>query len=127
MRRNRNGFDPDYLEFIELFNQGRYEESHEVLLGSWQRNRTNDFFKGLIQIAGAFQHWDAGSLFWAEDLFATAHNLLVRYAPRYMGLDVERVLADLQAWNQAARRARTADEPVAEPPRLRLHVDTGQD
>src|SRR5690625_1374838 len=106
MRRTRDGFDPDYLTFVDLFNQGRYEESHRALTEAWQRNRTNDFYRGLIQVAGALEHWETNSLFWAEDMFATAHNLLAKYAPKYQGLNIEALLPTLQACNAAARQAR---------------------
>lgn len=127
MRRRRHGLDEGYLEFIDYFNRSLFEESHLALFPSWQRNRTNDFYKGLIQIAGAFQHCDSGSLFWAEDMFATAHNLLAPYAPRHMGLDVDKLLGDLQACNEAARRARTDTSASVEVPRIHLSVDFSQD
>lgn len=106
MPRTSGDYDPNYLKFIELFNQGHYEESHRVLIQSWVRNRSNDFYRGLIQMAGALEHWETDSLFWAEDMFATAHNLLAKYAPRYQGLDIDALLTTLQACNAAARRAR---------------------
>lgn len=106
MPRMPDKYDPNYLMFIDLFNQGEYEESHRVLIEAWARNRTNDFYRGLIQMAGALEHWQTDSLFWAEDMFATAHNLLAQYAPRYQGLDVDALLTTLQACNAAVRRAR---------------------
>lgn len=105
MSEARTPYDDDYVEFVRLFNEGRYDESHEALLGLWQRNIGNTFYKGLIQLAGAYQHWASGNAFWAEDLFASAHNLLEEYAPRYQGIDVEALLATIRACNEVARRA----------------------
>lgn len=129
MRRTRDGYDPAYLAFIDLFNQGQYEESHWALIEVWQRNRTNDFYRGLIQIAGALEHWQTNSLFWAEDMFATAHNLLAKYAPRYQGLDIEALLTTLQACNAAARQAREQahGKHNVELPTIQLHLDRSPD
>ena len=57
-------------------------------------------------MAGALEHWQTDSLFWAEDMFATAHNLLAKYAPRYQGLDVDALLTTLQACNAAVQAGR---------------------
>ena len=52
--------DPRYREFFALFNRQAYYEAHEVLEGPWHEVRPDGpnatFFKGLIQLAGAFCH-----------------------------------------------------------------------
>src|SRR5690554_3274669 len=114
-------YDPDYLNFIALFNEGRYDESHEALLPAWQENIRYEFYKALIQLAGALEHWSEGNCFWAADLFASSHNLLTKYAPTHEGLDVDRLLDEIQechaiateALNQGGKRELT-------PPRLTL-------
>ena len=50
---------PNYVGFFACFNQQRFFEAHEVLEKLWlaQRGRPDaDFFKALIQLAGAFVH-----------------------------------------------------------------------
>ncbi len=119
MSRMPEEYDSNFIQFVELFNQGQYEESHRVLIESWIRNRSNDFYRGLIQMAGALEHWETDSLFWAEDMFASAYNLLAKYAPRYQGLDVDALLNTLQEYNAAAKRAREqaqSKHAVALPP-----------
>ena len=51
-------FDPHYTGFFTCFNRGEYYEAHDVLEQLWLRTTGADraFFKGLIQIAGAFVH-----------------------------------------------------------------------
>jgi len=114
--------DPDYLRFIELFNEGRYEESHEALLPAWQRDIRYGFYKALIQLAGALQHWTDGNAFWAADLFASSHNLLADYAPAHEGLDVDRLLQEIRECHAAADEARRtgSKDLKLRPPRLVL-------
>lgn len=113
--------DPDYLEFIGLFNEGRFDECPEALLPAWQQDIRYDFYKGLIQLAGALQHWNEGNAFWAADLFASSHNLLAKYAPAHEGLDVDRLLHDIRACHAIAAKAREqGGERELRPPRLVL-------
>ena len=50
--------DPHYTGYFICFNRGEYYEAHDVLEHLWLRTTGSDhqFFKGLIQIAGAFVH-----------------------------------------------------------------------
>lgn len=113
----------ELLEFVELFNAREFEASHEALMAAWARNRGNEFYKGLIQLAGAFQHWTSKNAFWAEDLFASAHNLLEKYVPRHQGLDVAALIEAIRRCHEVAREARLAGsvEPFEERmPQVRL-------
>ena len=49
---------PYYRAFFRCWNEQRYYEAHDVLEQLWLSTRTRDadFFKGLIQAAGAFLH-----------------------------------------------------------------------
>lgn len=121
---NGSGAEREYLSFIMLFNDQEYELSHQTLMPVWQANVANQFYKGLIQLAGAYQHWITGNAFWAEDLFASAHNLLERYAPHHKGLDVERLLEEIETCNQVARDAKEAGTatPSERMPQIRLSL-----
>lgn len=99
---------PELLEFVERFNAREFEASHEALVAAWAKSRGNDFYKGLIQLAGAFQHWASKNAFWAEDLFASAHNLLEKYAPRHEGLDVAALVEAIRRCHEVAKQARLA-------------------
>src|SRR2546423_12627744 len=56
--RDDRALDPRYIGFFECFNSQRYYEAHDVLENLWLERRDENyaFFKGLIQIAGAFVH-----------------------------------------------------------------------
>jgi len=77
-----------------------------VLEHLWLRREdaNHAFYKGLIQLAGAFVHlkkqherpWhpkDAGRMHPAVRLFALAESNLASYAPEHLGLSVPTVLA----------------------------------
>lgn len=49
-------FHPCYAGYFVCFNRGQYYEAHDVLEHLWLTERDSDFFKGLIQLAGAFVH-----------------------------------------------------------------------
>lgn len=97
--------DPDFLNFIQLFNEERFDESHEALLPAWQQDPRYGFYKALIQLAGALQHWNEGNAFWAADLFASSHNLLAKYAPAHQGLNIDRLLEEIRACHAIAVEA----------------------
>src|SRR5262249_26033089 len=67
-----NALDAHYLGYFECFNQQLFYEAHDVLEELWlgHRGQANDlFFKGLIQLAGAFVHLQKGRLQPAGALF----------------------------------------------------------
>ena len=49
---------PYYRAFFQCWNEQRYYEAHDVLEQVWLKKKSEDenFFKGLIQAAGAFVH-----------------------------------------------------------------------
>ncbi len=114
----------ELAEFVALFNAGRYMEGCEILQEVWGQNRANAFYKGLIQLAGAFDHLERGSLFWAEDLFASAYNLLAPYGPRHLGLEVAPLLEQVVAWHTAVAQARAERRPVAAPAAVQIQLQT---
>lgn len=94
--------DPCYAGFFQCFNQQKYFEAHEALEHLWLecQDGNRDYFKGLIQIAGAFVHLqkqflrpghrvDGQRLRPAERLFKLGMKNLERHRPRHLGLDVE--------------------------------------
>jgi predicted metal-dependent hydrolase len=78
-----------YLAYFDLFNRGLFYEAHEVLEKIWlpQRKDDNgDFYKGLIQLAGAFVHLQKDRLRPAAALFKLAQSNLNKYGQIYEGL-----------------------------------------
>lgn len=94
--------DPCYAGFFQCFNEQRYYEAHDVLEHLWLQRRDENYayFKGLIQVAGAFVHLqkqflrpthakDGRRLRPAARLFQLATGNLSGYRPRHLHLDVE--------------------------------------
>src|ERR1019366_7026896 len=89
-------YDPQYVSFFECFNRQRFFEAHEVLEALWlpQRQGPNGlFYKGLIQLAGAFVHLQKNRLGPAVALFALAQTNLQKYPANHEGLQGEDGLA----------------------------------
>lgn len=100
--------DPRLGEFLFLFNRADYFEAHEVLEEVWHEVRPDgedaDFYKALIQVAGAFTHLKihfenpahpihSRRLRPAARLFRSAAEYLAAYAPRLHGLGAAKVIA----------------------------------
>lgn len=85
---------------IELFDAGRYLAAHELFDELWEATEGPDaeFFKGLIQAAIALRHFESGNLEGAAKLYTGHRRCLSSYQPAHAGLDVERFLADMQAF-----------------------------
>src|SRR5437762_7823989 len=90
-----------YRAFFRCWNEQRYYEAHDVLEQLWLKTDSDDadFFKGLIQAAGAFVHLQKNfehpshpkhgrRLQPAVRLFQLAEKNLAIYAPLHHGLDV---------------------------------------
>ncbi|HEY8417016.1 MAG TPA: DUF309 domain-containing protein [Limnochordales bacterium] len=116
----RGHYPPEYLEFIRLFNDGRYAESYEALRDAWASNRSNRFYKALIQLAGAVQHWQDASYYWSENLFRGARELLEPYRPHYAGLDIDQLTRLLETCADVARAKRNDREGEYKLPPLQL-------
>jgi predicted metal-dependent hydrolase len=99
-------YDPCYLGYFACFNAQEYYEAHDVLEHLWLRGRDENyaFYKGLIQLAGAFVHLkkqrarpdhptDGRRLHPAVRLFRLAEKNLSAYAPARLGLDLAEVFA----------------------------------
>jgi predicted metal-dependent hydrolase len=92
---------PFYRAFFHCWNEKRYYEAHDVLEQLWLKTKSADadYFKGLIQAAGAFVHLQkrfehplhakhSKRLSPAVRLFRLAERNLSRFPPRHHGLDV---------------------------------------
>ena len=91
-----------YREFFECFNRGEFFEAHEVLELLWLQDRqgpTGDFFKGLIQIAGAFVHFQKGRPQPGQALLRRANFHLAKYPSPYLQWPTSEGLKLIQAWH----------------------------
>ena len=94
-------FDPHYLGFFECFNQQLFFEAHEVLEELWlgQRNTAKGlFYKGLIQLAGAFVHIQKRRRQPAIALFQLARDNLGRFPTTYESLDLGKLQGHIISW-----------------------------
>lgn len=93
--------DPHYLGYFECFNRQLFYEAHDVLEELWlaQRRGANDlFYKGLIQLAGAFVHLQKNRLKPSASLFRLAQSNLLRYPAVHQDLEVSEVLRLIDDW-----------------------------
>ncbi len=127
--------DPCYLAWFAHFNAGEYYEAHDALEVLWLRTRSadRDFFKGLIQIAGAFVHLrkqrehpshakHSTRLRPAARLFLSGKNHLARYSPVHLRLDVAAVCVLCDTLAHGIEHSGFTDNPwnPAKPPHIAL-------
>jgi predicted metal-dependent hydrolase len=96
-----SGLDPYYEGYFDCFNRGQYYEAHDILEQLWLKDRrgaNGAFYKGLIQLAGAFVHLQKERLRPSAALFKLAGANLGQYAGRHERLDMPAVLALIQHW-----------------------------
>lgn len=104
---------PYYRAFFQCWNEQRYYEAHDVLEQVWLTtdSEDGDFFKGLIQGAGAFVHLQKNyehpshpkhgrRLRPAVRLFRLSEKYLTPYAPVRHAFDVAGFLVLLQTHRQ---------------------------
>src|SRR2546423_13918772 len=87
-------FDPHYHGFFECFNRGEFYEAHDALEQLWLDDKAGPngkFYKGLIQLAGAFVHLQKRRLRPASALFKLAQGNFESYGNSYHGLEMGRV------------------------------------
>lgn len=94
----REPYDPRYLQGIEYFNQCEFFEAHEVWEDLWHevQGPSRRFYQGLIQVAVCLHHFGNGNLRGASKLYHSSSKYLTEYAPHFAGLDVDRLLAEMQ-------------------------------
>jgi predicted metal-dependent hydrolase len=93
--------DAHYLAFFECFNRQLFYEAHEVLEKLWLPNRhdpSSAFYKGLIQLAGAFVHLQKGRPAPAASLLKLARANLQKFPAVHERLDVASVIQLADAW-----------------------------
>lgn len=121
----KSAHDPRYLGYFACFNDGLYYEAHDVLEDLWLLDKTGPdgaFFKGLIQLAGAFVHLkkhrlrpehpkDRGRLAPAARLFTLARRHLLPFAPSHRDLDVAKVCRLCERYSHALEHSKFRENP----------------
>src|SRR5207302_4199639 len=114
--------DARYLGYFECFNRQLFFEAHEVLEDLWllRRGEKQDlFYKGLIQLAGAFVHVQKKRVQPAAALFKLARRNLMGYSPNHEWLNVMGVLELIDHWLE---RLKKPGEQLLSPQIGRAHV-----
>ena len=92
-------YDPRYLDGIEHFNKCDFFEAHEVWEELWAdySGPSRKFYQGLIQVAVCLHHFGNGNIRGAKKLYFGSRGYLEPYLPRHEGIDLEKLLAQLEA------------------------------
>ena len=124
--RQGRGFDAHYLGYFDCFNTGLYYEAHDVLEELWlaegKSGANYGYYKGLIQLAGAFVHLQKERLRPAVALFNLAEANLRHYRSHHEGCDIRVGLRMIEDWRAAIERSAFEMNPLRDrtPPELPL-------
>ncbi len=88
-----------YRQGVRLFNERRFFDCHDALEESWTDTLgpERELYQGLIQAAVALFHFGNGNFGGARRMYFSSARYLQPYRPRYMGIDLERFLADMES------------------------------
>ena len=108
--------DAHYLGYFDCFNRQLFYEAHDVLEDLWLKDRhgaDGNFYKGLIQLAGAFVHLQKNRLRPAAALFKLAQANLEKYPATHERLNVAAVLALIAGWLRQLERSKFEINPLS--------------
>ena len=100
-RFSGDGVDPRYAGYFALFNQQKFYEAHDVLEDLWLTDRhgvNGNFYKGLIQLAGAFVHLQKIRLRPSAALFKLAQANLEKYPSPHERLNIHAAQLLIEGW-----------------------------
>ena len=91
-------YEPLYLQGIEHFNICEFFEAHEVWEELWQEYQgpSRKFYQGLIQVAVCLHHFGNGNIRGAKKLYYSSRAYLEPYQPVHIGLNVAKLLSDME-------------------------------
>ncbi len=107
--------DAHYLGYFDCFNRRLFYEAHDVLEDLWLKDRhgaDGNFYKGLIQLAGAFVHLQKNRLRPAAALFKLALANLEKYPRTHERLDLQAVQELAQKWLADLERNDFSSNPL---------------
>jgi predicted metal-dependent hydrolase len=103
----REFMDARLREGIELFNQGRFFDCHEVLEGLYLKTEDakKPILEGLIHLAAAFRMFcDFGEVKGAVRMIYQALIRFENYQPAFLRVRVQDLCTAAEAWAKAAER-----------------------
>ncbi len=132
-RHRGQKLSPYYLGYFELFNAQLFYESHDVLEELWLQDRrgaNGDFYKGLIQLAGAFVHLQKDSAKYprlrpAAALFKLAQNNFAKYPRLHESLNLAELEKQIARWRDYLPTKEFESNPLEffSPPQIILSPD----
>jgi uncharacterized protein len=86
-------------EGLALMRAERWFDAHEALEDEWRKAPApeRDFLQGLVHVTVAWHHASRGNAPGASRQLAKASRRLAPYAPAHRGVDVARVLGQVEA------------------------------
>lgn len=123
------GIDPRYAGYFALFNQQKFYEAHDILEDLWLPDRhgpNGNFYKGLIQLAGAFVHLQKNRLRPSAALFKLAQANLEKYPALHEKLNLAAVQLLIAGWLWRLEKDDFTVNPLtaAMVPQLALNLST---
>jgi predicted metal-dependent hydrolase len=105
--------NPDFKHGLDLFNQGRFFDAHEVLEDLWRplprhssaQQRLRLQVQGMIQIAVAFHHESTGNRVGAHSVLQRALRNIRGAERSFPQLDFDRLRAELALWERYLERS----------------------
>ena len=92
-------YDPRFLEGVRLFNECEFYEAHDVWEELWAdyQGPSRRFYQGLIQVAVCLHHFGNGNTRGAKKLYYSSRKYLEDYRPHHEGVDLDKLLRELEA------------------------------
>lgn len=123
--------DAHYLGWFACFNRGQFYEAHDVLEELWLADRhgpNGNFYKGLIQLAGAFVHMQKDCpkyprLRPAAALFTLAEENFRSYPTLHERLDLNSVRALIVGWRGRLQATNFTRNPLIAENAPKLSLD----
>src|ERR1035441_2986301 len=117
--------DAHYLGYFDCFNRQLFYEAHDVLEDLWLKDKhgpNGAFYKGLIQLAGAFVHLQKNRPRPAAALFKLALANLEKYPATHEHLNLQTTGELIRQWLADLERTDFSGNPLtsANAPKLKL-------
>src|ERR1017187_6673631 len=107
--------DAHYLGYFDCFNRQLFYEAHDVLEDLWLTDRhgpNGNFYKGLIQLAGAFVHLQKNRPHPAAALFKLALANLEKYPDKHECLNAAAACGLIRNWLGSLEAAHFKKNPL---------------
>ena len=129
LERCRDRATPQMIHAFEQFNRGEYWHQHETLETVWraeQDESIRNFYKGILQVGVGFYHITRRNYRGAVKVLTRGINYLRPYAPRCMGVEVQRLIDEATQVLEQVRALgpdRIDEIKIAELPRVHYKME----